>query len=106
MSKPKKLNNFFGTSSNASSRHWLRDLRLYRFHDRLKGFRLTDRKFGKHLTVEFNTRFRETIDEARIGKSVFAHRRVEPLARRSRVAYCIERSTAAFAARIVFLRRP
>src|SRR5208282_3839515 len=64
---------------NASSRHWLRYLRLYRFHNRLKGFRLTDREFGKHLTVDFNTRFRETIDEARIGKSVFTHRRVEPL---------------------------
>ncbi len=90
--------------------------RLHLVNDRLERLWLADCEFGQDLAIDLDAGFGKTVDEARIGEPEFAHRCIEALdpnarktrflALRSRVAYCIERSTAALAARIVFLRRP
>src|ERR1019366_3409618 len=62
---------------DASSRHRQGASRL--LDDNLECFWLMNREFGENLAIDFDTRFREAIDEARIGEAVLAHRRVETL---------------------------
>src|SRR5580693_6167261 len=61
----------------ASGRREPRAFRL--LDDRLKCFRLTKRELGEDLAIDFDTGLGEAIDEARIGKALLAHRRVQAL---------------------------